>query len=93
MPNETLKRQIEVCNSNKNTDNFASSVEVLFSMLPVNIRSEIAKKDGVYKETPSYVTRFINNVQISIEIVTEKTLDHHTLYLEILEKIENQINL
>jgi hypothetical protein len=88
MPNETLKRQIELCDSNKNTENFASSIEALFSMLPANIRSEILKKDGIYKETPSYVTRFINNVPISIEIVTDKTLDHYTLYLEILDKVE-----
>jgi hypothetical protein len=57
-------------------------------MLPANIRSEIEKKDGIYKETTSYVTRFINNVPISVEIVTDKTLDHHTLYLEIINRIE-----
>jgi hypothetical protein len=72
MFDETLKRKVELCNSNKNTENLASSVEVLFNMQPADMRSEIEKKDCIYKETPSYVTRFINSVPISFEIMTDK---------------------
>jgi Rod binding domain-containing protein len=49
---ETIKRQIERCNLNKNNDNFASSVEALFNMLLIDMRSEIEKKGSIYKETP-----------------------------------------
>jgi hypothetical protein len=57
-------------------------------MLPADTRSEIEKVDGVYKETESYVNRFINNVLITVEFVTTRALDHDALYSAILARVE-----
>jgi hypothetical protein len=88
MPDEAIKRQIEVCNSNIDTENFGPCVMDLFNMLPEDMRTEIEKVEGVCKLSESYVNRFINNVLITVEFVTTKTYDHQVLYSEILKRIE-----
>jgi hypothetical protein len=88
MSDEEIKRQIEACESNRNAEKFALSVDALFNMLPADTRSEIEKVDGVYKETESYVNRFINNVLITVEFVTTRALDHDALYSAILARVE-----
>ena len=87
MSEDTLKRQIEVCEAAKGMEDFAHAVDALFNMLPPEMRSEIEKVPGVYKEEESYVNRFINMVLISVEFVTTKKLDHEALYAAILEKL------
>jgi hypothetical protein len=88
MSDEALKRQIELCNSSINTENFTPAVDALLNMLPAEMRSEIENVDGVYKESQLYVPRFINNVVITMEFVTIKTLDHDALYSVILDRIK-----
>jgi hypothetical protein len=88
MSDEEIKRQIEACESNRNAEKFAPSVDALFNMLPADTRSEIEKVDGVYKETESYVNRFINNVLITVEFVTTRALDHDALYSAIIARVE-----
>ena len=88
MSDEEIKRQIEACESNRNAEKFAPSVDALFNMLPADTRSEIEKVDRVYKETESYVNRFINNVLITVEFVTTRALDHDALYSAILAGVE-----
>jgi hypothetical protein len=51
MSDEALKRQIELCNSSINTENFTPAVDALLNMLPAEMRSEIENVDGVYKES------------------------------------------
>jgi hypothetical protein len=86
MPEETIRRQINACNSNLGTETFDSSVIDLFNMLPEEMRSEIEKVEGVCKLSESYVNRFINNVLVTVEFVTTKTFDHNLLFSEILKR-------
>jgi hypothetical protein len=88
MSDDAIRRQIEVCEASRGTGDFAPAVDALFDILSPDVRSEIEKVDGVYKEEESYVNRFINMVLISVEFVTTRTLNHEALYAAILEKLE-----
>ncbi|MCX6649573.1 MAG: hypothetical protein NTV61_09355 [Candidatus Bathyarchaeota archaeon] len=88
MSDDAIRRQVEVCEAAKGTKGFAPSVDALLNMLPPETRSEIEKMNGVYKETETYMNRFINMVLISVEFVTTRTLDHDALYSAILARIE-----
>jgi hypothetical protein len=73
MPNEAIKRQIELCNLKMGTENFGPCVMDIFNMLPEEMRSEIENMEGVCKISESYVNHFINNVIITVEFVITKT--------------------
>ena len=88
MLDEAIKRQIELCYSKKDTEEFAICVMDLFNMLPEEIRSEIEEVNGVCKVTENYVNRFINNVLITVEFVTMKSYDHNLLLTAIKKKVE-----
>jgi hypothetical protein len=88
MSDDAIRRQIEACEVARGTEGFAPAVDALFNMLPPDMRSEIERVPGVYKEEESYVNRFINMVLISVEFVTTRTLDHDALYSAILEELK-----
>jgi len=88
MPENPIEHKINLCEANRDTESFASSVEDLLNMLPPDVKFEVEKDDGIYKTTETYVNRFINNVIVSVEFVPVQTLDHEALYSAILSRIK-----